>query len=272
MKKFEGVLICTDLDGTLLDSKKRISRENSEAIEYFKSEGGYFTFVTGRMPFYAIDSYEAVRPNAPIGCINGGGLYDYEKEKYIWTEELPRGVTELIKAVDESCDGASIQVSLFDKVYFSKDNVVMEHFRAATKLPNVCVPYTEVTEPIAKIIFGCDTEEDIALVERTLRAHPLADSFEFIRSEKRLFEILPKGIGKGTALVKLAEHLGIDMKKTVAIGDYDNDISMLRAAGAGIAVANASENAKAAADFITVSNNESAIAKVVYELERFIEI
>ena len=114
MGKFEGILICTDLDGTLYRNDKSISNENKEAIEYFKSEGGYFTFVTGRMPFYAIDSYEAVRPNAPIGCINGGGLYDYEKGKYIWTEELPQGVTELIKAVDESCDGASIQVSLFD--------------------------------------------------------------------------------------------------------------------------------------------------------------
>ena len=51
MKRFEGILICTDLDGTLLKNDGSISLENREAIEYFKQEGGYFTFVTGRMPF-----------------------------------------------------------------------------------------------------------------------------------------------------------------------------------------------------------------------------
>ena len=79
MKSFEGILICTDLDGTILRDDKTVSEENREAIEYFKSEGGYFTFITGRMPYFAKDIYEMIKPNAPIGCINGGGIYDFEK-------------------------------------------------------------------------------------------------------------------------------------------------------------------------------------------------
>ena len=78
MKKFEGILICTDLDGTLLRGDKSISRENKEAIEYFKAEGGKFTFVTGRMPYFSQKAREMVKPNAPIGCGNGGGLYGGE--------------------------------------------------------------------------------------------------------------------------------------------------------------------------------------------------
>ena len=78
MKKFEGILICTDLDGTLLNSRHTVSRENREAIEYFKAEGGLFTFITGRMPYYAVDAYNAVEPNVAFGCVNGGGLYDGE--------------------------------------------------------------------------------------------------------------------------------------------------------------------------------------------------
>ena len=69
MGKFDGILICTDLDGTLLRSDKTISRENLEAIEHFKSEGGYFTFITGRMPYFVGDMLEKARPNAPFGCI-----------------------------------------------------------------------------------------------------------------------------------------------------------------------------------------------------------
>ena len=82
MGKFDGMLICTDLDGTLYNDDKIISDENLNAIEYFKSEGGLFTFITGRHHIVSRDVYEEIKPNAPIGCLNGGGLYDYEKEKY----------------------------------------------------------------------------------------------------------------------------------------------------------------------------------------------
>ena len=72
MKKFEGILICTDLDGTLINSSGNISQENLDAIEYFKANGGLFTFVSGRMPYFASDIYNAIKPNAPFGCINAG--------------------------------------------------------------------------------------------------------------------------------------------------------------------------------------------------------
>ena len=80
MGKFDGFLICTDLDGTLLRNDKTISPENLQAIAYFKQEGGFFTFVTGRMPFFVSHVYDRIKPNAPIGCINGGGLYDYPNQ------------------------------------------------------------------------------------------------------------------------------------------------------------------------------------------------
>ena len=70
-----------------------------------------------------------------------------------------------------------------------------------------------------------------------------------------------------TCVRSRAELLGIDMEKTVAIGDYDNDISMFRAAKLGIAVENACDAAKKAADLITVSNEEHAIAQVIYNIE-----
>lgn len=267
MGKFDGYLICTDLDGTLLRNDKSISEENLQAIAYFKQEGGIFTFITGRMPFFVSHVYDSIDPNAPIGCINGGGLYDYPKQEYIWTGTMPAGVTELIRAVDEALPGVGIQVNTFYKVYFCKENPVMQEFRRLTGLPNLTAHYAEVTEPIAKIIFGCEREEEIRQVTETLRSHPLAGNFDFIRSERTLFEILPKGIGKGTAIHNLVKHLGLDIRKTIAVGDYNNDISMFHAAKVGIAVANACEDALAQADYITVSNEESAIAQVIRDLE-----
>ena len=267
MNRFEGILICTDLDGTLYKKDKTISKENREAIDYFKSEGGLFTFITGRMPYYSMDAYRNAQPNVPFGCVNGGGLYDGEKMEYIWTTPMPCKVFELVKCIEERSFDVGIQVSGFEKTHFIKENSVMEYFRQATGVPNLSCKCSDVKGPIAKIIFGSESESDIFEIEKILRSHPLANDFDFIRSERRLFEILPKGVNKGLALVKLAEHLNVDINKTVAVGDYNNDIGMFKAAKLGIAVANACKDALEAADYVTVSNEEHAIARIIDDIE-----
>jgi hydroxymethylpyrimidine pyrophosphatase-like HAD family hydrolase len=122
--------------------------------------------------------------------------------------------------------------------------------------------------PIAKVVFADMREEAILRVAELLDAHPRAKEFDFIRSEKLLYEILPKGNSKGNLLREMSRILGIDMKRTVALGDYNNDVSMIEAAGVGIAVSNAVDEAKAVADRITVSNEEHALAMTVEEIER----
>jgi len=268
MGKFDGILICTDLDGTLLNSQGKVAKENTEAIEYFKSEGGYFTFITGRMPFFVDSMYNAVRPNAPIGCVNGAGLYDYPNQRYILTATMGEGVNELIRAVDTNVPYAGIQVNTYYNTFFCKENETMKYFRDVTGLPNLVCHYTEVKEPIGKIIFGSQSDEEIEEIQKILLSHPMADRFDFVRSERTLFEILPKNIGKGVAIKNLVNHLGIDPNRTVALGDYNNDISMFREAKYGIAVANACDDAKKAADFITVSNDEHAVARVINDIEK----
>ncbi len=267
MNKFQRILICTDLDGTLLKNDKTISRENLDAIEYFKSEGGYFTFVTGRMPFFVTPIVEMLRPNAPIGCINGGGVYDFSAMRYLWAQEMPRSVLELVEYADRAIEGLGVQVNTFDRIWFCRENEATEDFRRATGVPRLNCGYEDVREPIAKIVFCDRDEQHIDRLQRLLHSHPRAGEFDFIRSEKALYEILPKGIHKGVALPKLAELLGVDMRRTIAVGDYNNDVGMLRAAGVGIAVENACPEAKAAADRITVSNEESAIARIIEDIE-----
>lgn len=268
MGKFDGIMICTDLDGTLYKNDKTISQENKEAIEYFKSEGGYFTFITGRMPYYSIDAYNAVNPNIPYGCVNGGGIYDGLEHRYVWTYPIESSVIELAEYIDEKFDNIGIQVCGFDTTYFTEDNVFTEIFRKITNLPKNICHYRDVKEQFAKIIFVVDSEEKMSKIDEALKLHPLSENFDFVRSEKFLYEILPKGVNKGLALSKLVEYLHVDMGKTVAIGDFDNDVGMLKAAKLGVAVSNASKAAKDAADVITVSNEEHAIARVIYDLEK----
>ncbi len=260
--------MCTDLDGTLLNSDFLISKENIDAIEYFKNEGGYFTFVTGRMPSFVSYIYETINPNAPFGCINGGGIYDHRMMEYRWTHGMSDSVIELVEYADRNIPGMGIQINTFDNIYFSRENSAMEEFRAITGVKNVIKDYHDIgDELIAKIVFADHDDEKLNELIRILKEHPKSSEFDYMRSEKMIYEILPRGINKGTSVTKLSDILGVSMDKTIAVGDYDNDIGMLRAAKIGFAVSNACDRAKAAADLVTVSNDEHAIAKIIYDLD-----
>ena len=267
MGRFDGILICTDLDGTLYRNDKTISEENKAAIEYFKREGGKFTFITGRMPYYSIDAFNAARPNVPYGCINGAGIYDGENEKYVWTIDTPSTALELVRYVDERISDVGIQLCGFEKTYFARENSATVRFRKRTGVPYCACDYRDFTEPLAKIILCSEEEEKISRIKSMIEGHKNSCNFDFVRSERTLFEILPKGVHKGIALKKLADYLNISIERTIAVGDYDNDVEMLRVAGCGIVVSNASPAALAAADAVTVSNEENAIARIIEDLE-----
>lgn len=268
MKKFEGMLFCTDLDGTLYKNDKTVSKQNLDAIEYFKSEGGLFTFITGRPSLISKDVWNIIKPNAPFGCFNGAAIYDAVQSKYIWNMWLPTAAGELVQAVEEQMPQMGIQLNTNDALYFYKDNAAMQRFRDLTGCDNIYSDYESIKNSIIKVLFAHTDTAQIDALATLLHSHNRAGEFDFIRSEKTLYEILPKGASKGGALCKMAELLNIDMKNTIAVGDYNNDVSMIKAAGVGFAVANAVPEAKAVADYITVSNEEHAIAAIIDGLDK----
>ena len=267
MKKFEGILICTDLDGTLLRNDKSISKENIRAIEYFKSEGGRFTFITGRMPYFVTEMYEAIKPNAPIGCYNGGGVYDFETDTYLWARTVPESTLDLAEYVCDQIEGMSYQVTLFDKIYFRYDNAEMKAFRKRTNVPHFVFEDGMKTGDFPKIVLGHPNPEMATKAIEILKAHPRGDEFDYVCSEPTLAEILPKGVHKGAALPRIAEAIGVDERRVIALGDFDNDVTMIRDAALGVAVGNATPEVKAVADLVTVTNEEHAIARIISMLD-----
>ena len=265
MGKFEGILICTDLDGTLFKNDKTISEENIKAIDYFKSEGGIFTFITGRIAFLATDVYNMIKPNAPAGCINGGALFDYCRNEYIFKTAISDRWREIIQEVEEIVPEVGIQIVCYENVYFYRENDAVRQYRKMTNLPHLTCHYNDITEPVAKVLLVDLNEDNLNKIKEFLENHQLFDEFDFCRSEKTLYEILPKGVNKGKGLKEIEAFTGA--VKTIAIGDYDNDVLMLEAADIGVAVSNACEKVKKVANYITVSNQESAIAKVIFDIE-----
>ena len=94
-------------DDTLLTTDKRVSDENSKAIEYFKSEGGLFTFATGRVPQGAKLMLNYVHPNAPMVCFNGAAIYDFNDDKLLWASTLDKGTLKCVEYMDKMFDFAA---------------------------------------------------------------------------------------------------------------------------------------------------------------------
>ena len=266
MGKFDGLLLCTDLDDTLLTTDKRVSEENSRAIEYFKSEGGFFTFVTGRVPMGARLILEYVHPNAPIVCFNGGAIYDFRDDKMLWSRSLDDEAIEVVEYIDNLFDFVGIEICTDDKIYFARTNRVLLEHQMLERLPDNFLDYHDIPEKWKKVLFMAEADE-LGLIKDAIAASPFADKYTFVQSSPWYYELLPKNTSKGEGLMHLAELLNIDRSRTIGVGDNENDLMMIKMAGTGVAVANAIDAVKQAADYITVDNNSHAIAAVIKAIE-----
>lgn len=266
MGKFDGILLCSDLDGTLLREDKSISEKNRRALEYFKKNGGMFSIMTGRMSFVLDPTIKATKPNAPVGFGNGLGIYDFENNQKLSLRFVDPSVLTIVEKVYRDFPEIGIEIATHDKIYCVRVNETVKKHLSDENIPLVMTGVKEFSLPIAKILFAARPEvlENFIL---QISKEEDAGKFQLLRSDKLYFEILPKDVGKGELLLQLAELLGIDKEKTIAIGDNDNDVSMLLAAQLGIAVENAAKSAKDAADMVAPSNEEDAIAFIIEALD-----
>ncbi len=265
MGKFDGILLCSDMDGTLLDDEKRLSPENRTAIEYFMQEGGLFSYSTGRTPLgVALD--RLIMPNAPMICFNGCGILDCSRQEMLWSISLDKRAAEVLEYIEEKFPESGIEVFTERDVYFCRDNDITKMHRAHEQLADHRLDYHLISTDWKKLLFA-SAPETTARLSKALLESPFAARYHLVESDQYYFEVLPKNASKGAALIKLCEMLAIDPKKTIAIGDSYNDLEIIQAAGLGVAVANAVPPVRAAADFITVDNNSSAVAAVIRSLE-----
>lgn len=266
MGKFDGILLCTDLDGTLLRTDYTVSDENRKAIEYFMSEGGKFTFCTGRVKNGARLLLKYIVPNAPIVCFNGGVIYDFANDEILYESELDKSSAEVIDYIAECVDDLGVEICTNDNVYYPYNNYYTYEHTQIEHLPmNMAMP-DEITEKWNKIIFMVK-EEDVARIKKLIAESEYAGKYTYIQSYKNYYEILRKGSGKGEAMLELAKILGIDAKHTIGVGDNENDLTLIQLAGIGVAVSNAVPELLDAADIITVDNNSHALAAVIDMLD-----
>ena len=262
-------IIALDLDGTLLNSNKELSAGNLAALQRAANAGIEIVPTTGR--FYG--GMPAVIRELPfvryVITINGAQVADLKTGEVIYKAEIPwQQAIDIMTLLDEhpviyDCyqDNAAWmtaeQKNHIDRIVASPHYRKMLH-ELRQPVPELKAVLAERKKDVQKVQFFTDLPE---LWTRMMKQLP--ERFENLcvsSSVSDNVEINQAHANKGEALYALADHLGVERQATLAFGDGLNDLSMLKAAGIGVAMANAEPEAKEAADWITLSCDEDGVA------------
>lgn len=254
MGKFDGILLLSDWDGTL-SSGGVISQKNVDAIKYFTENGGYFTVCSGRFKKFIKDKRGDIDINTYVSCCNGAIIVDLDTDEVVYKgfcDDALFFILEQICGLNAKFRGVRICLATEDDpIEFPIE-----------ELPQRLEQYKD--EKIYKVLLTADGAENAESCKAALESLDLGDYY-VARSWVVGFEIQKKSSSKGAALKRLAEKTGAKM--TFAVGDYENDISMIEAADVGYAVDNSCDALRRVADKITVNVAEGAIAAVIKDIE-----
>lgn len=264
--KFNGLIICSDLDGTLINEENKIPKENLEAIEYFRAHGGKFMIATGRVPDAVLPAIGDLKTDFPCICHNGCSVYDFSLDKYVEMISLDEGVIPVAQEVMQASPQSGVEVMTAQGICVVKRTPATDFHIEYEKVNSISAPeIAKAPKPWFKILFAQKPEETDFIKNEFLNSSH-KENYTLQKTHRLYYEIFSKKASKGAALAKFCEDFNIDIKNVIAIGDNENDISMLDIAGVSAAVSNASDMVKAHADIITCSNEEGAIADLISKL------
>ena len=262
-------LLALDMDGTILTSQKTVSPATVKAINNLIKQGTAVTLCTGR-GVAELKDYSNEFAAIPYGILNSGGcIYDFTKRQSIYRSLLDDGaLIECIRAAravkampylltedvsvaqsEDIRDVSVFQMSIYQSLYD----------RVATVVPDM---ETYVREHPGKSLKLCIFHRDPGTREQTRRAVEHL-GMELADAETTSLEISPRGVTKGLGLKTLCSYLGISIEESVAVGDADNDIDVLKTAGLSVAMGNANETVKDLCDVIVADNDHDGIVEVI---------
>ncbi len=274
MKKFDNILIVTDLDGTFLSNESLPVEENLRAIEYFKQNGGHFTVASGRVFEHIIGSIPNIRElvNMPVITCNGACLYDSATdtalEKHSISFDTVKRIFELIKKEFPEVGiraGAHEYCFMFTPEGLDNPYLASDYERYKNMHCHV-LPFEEWNKmPILKVVLRGDKDTTDRLVCRL--EEQLGADITAKKSWETVIDVQAGGINKGKMLKALADKYLPYGVCVYACGDYINDTDMLLAADVAVCPSNAHEYIKSISDICLCSNDEGLIAKLVEYLD-----
>ncbi len=264
--KFKDILLISDMDNTLINSRFEISNKNKNELNRFTENGGYFTVATGKM-VKALEPYIKELPiNTPVILYNGAMIYDSISQEVIWTKCLDNQIIDIIREVYDNFSDVGIQIYHSDQIYLVKASEEAEWHIGREKLNPIICDIEDVPFPWIKVILAGKNAR-LKQVKEYLKDK--GSKFRTVFSEHQFLEILEESVSKGNALKQLQKLLGYPGRilRTVSVGDNLNDMELIQYADVGFAVDNAVPELKAVADICCCHHDEDAIAQVIGWIE-----
>ena len=257
-----------DLDGTLLNKEKIITPATMEALRRFTEAGNHFCINTGR----AIDSARAVYNGLGLDfkgsylCgSNGTEIFSVDDEKYVYKTGIR---LELVPKIMDLAAEYDMHCHTYNETHIVSrwNGECMDYYRRVIKTPLIVaddVMQYIVTPPSKMIAIELHDHEKQERFRMALQ-EMVGNELTLLYSNPYYMEIFPSIAGKGSAVKRLADYLGIPVENTLAAGDEQNDLSMIEAAGCGIAMINGTDVVKASADVVTKEdNNHDGLAEFI---------
>lgn len=266
--KASDFIVMSDIDGTLIHLDGTVPQRNLEAIARFQSHGGRFGIATGRSPTWTKSFASSIGVNVPCVCFNGGALYDYDTSEYLLETYVPDAAKEYVETLRGITFPAGVIVMTKDDYWNISDEseLVDSLLRLRQSRHADPVPWQSVTEPWCKLLLVLPDGRYEDCMD-FLRGHEFP-GVRFTVTTYTLVEMLPEMVTKAYALETLLEHEGIGRERLACVGDFYNDVEMLRLAGIGASTAAAPEDVKAAADIVVGPYENGAVADLIEHLER----
>jgi len=257
-------VLVADVDGTLVGEDKLVPPGVAAAVRTARERGVRVCLATGRMWEATRPFAEAIGADPPAILYNGAVVYDFVADATLWASRLPPEVVPRLLPVLRRFRDTSPLVFVHGRVYAERRTPQVDLYARRDRLTVEIVPaFEQVLDetPVKLLIVGRHDELE-ALGRETAAAGGALISQVF--SQADYLEILPAGVSKGVALPILARALGVPLDRVVAVGDNHNDVTMLRAAGLGVAVEGAPAEVLAAAQ-ATCPGPEQEGVRVVLE-------
>ncbi len=259
-------VLVLDIDGTLTNSKKEVSPKTLDAVIRAQEEGIKVVIASGRPTAGIKKIAKTIKLDEYGGYIlsyNGGKIINFQTGEVVYNETLPE---EMVPSIYEEAVDNQVGIVTYEGNDAIAGNGIDKYNEIEARINGIGLREVEdfpnyVKFPINKCLLTGEPEH-MAEVEQKMKDR-FGNFLNIFRSEPFFVEVMPQNIDKAYSLGKLLKHLDLDRSQMIACGDGFNDLSMIKYAGLGVAMANAQDVVKEAADYITLSNDEDGVAKVI---------
>jgi hypothetical protein len=262
-------LIAIDLDGTLLTSRKEISRVTSAILTEAVADGVSVVLATARPPRSVLPFHKLLKLQTPMINYNGALVYQPLEHRVVLHRPLSGKIARQVARLARETDpGVLISAEIMDKWFTDHYDPAYETETSKLHDPDSVGPLESfLSGPVTKLLF-LGPEKTVTDLHREIHqrfAHQVAT----VQTEDNLLQVMHATASKVSALRTVAAELQVPQHRVMAIGDNANDLGMLQWAAVGVAMANAPEAVRRAADYVTDDNDAdgvaSAIRRIVYD-------